>query len=52
MWYFSWILGMGVALAAGVISALWFESHDDRHASHRKSRRPAASAKGAATPST
>ncbi|HTJ93016.1 MAG TPA: cytochrome bd-I oxidase subunit CydX [Pararobbsia sp.] len=45
MWYFSWILGMGVALAAGVISALWFEAHDDRRASHRKPRKPAALAK-------
>ncbi|CAM2140277.1 Cytochrome bd ubiquinol oxidase subunit X [Pararobbsia alpina] len=42
MWYFSWILGVGVALAAGVISALWFEAHDDRHASHRKPGKPAA----------
>jgi cyd operon protein YbgT len=39
MWYFSWILGIGVALAAGVISALWFESHDARHASHRRPRK-------------
>ena len=44
MWYFSWILGVGVALAAGVISALWFEAHDDRNMSHRKP------AKGAALP--
>ena len=29
MWYFSWILGVGVALAAGVISALWLESRED-----------------------
>ena len=48
MWYFSWILGIGVALAAGVISALWFEAHDDRRVSHRKLSKPAPLAKGAA----
>jgi cyd operon protein YbgT len=32
MWYFSWILGVGVALAAGVIGALWFEAREQRQA--------------------
>ncbi|CAB3788519.1 hypothetical protein LMG28138_02625 [Pararobbsia alpina] len=36
MWYFSWILGVGVALAAGVIGALWFEAREDRQAAHRQ----------------
>jgi cytochrome bd-I ubiquinol oxidase subunit X len=26
MWYFSWILGLGFALAFGVINAMWYES--------------------------
>ncbi len=26
MWYFSWILGVWVAIGFGVVSALWFES--------------------------
>lgn len=26
MWYFTWILGLGLALALGVINALWLES--------------------------
>jgi cyd operon protein YbgT len=26
MWYFTWILGIGVALAFGVINAMWLES--------------------------
>jgi cyd operon protein YbgT len=36
MWYFTWILGIGVALAFGLINALWletaekFESAEDR----------------------
>jgi cyd operon protein YbgT len=26
MWYFTWILGLGFALAAGVISVMWLET--------------------------
>lgn len=26
MWYFTWILGLGLALAFAVINALWLES--------------------------
>jgi cyd operon protein YbgT len=25
MWYFSWILGVGLALTFGVLNAMWFE---------------------------
>lgn len=25
MWYFTWILGIGVALSFGVINAMWLE---------------------------
>jgi cytochrome bd-I ubiquinol oxidase subunit X len=25
MWYFSWILGLGLALLFGVLNALWYE---------------------------
>ncbi|MBN3726697.1 cytochrome bd-I oxidase subunit CydX [Burkholderia sp. Ac-20379] len=28
MWYFTWILGIGVALSFGVINAMWLESHE------------------------
>jgi cyd operon protein YbgT len=27
MWYFSWILGVGLALAAGIINVLWLEAN-------------------------
>ncbi len=27
MWYFTWILGLGLAVAFGVINALWLESN-------------------------
>lgn len=26
MWYFTWILGVSLALAFGVINAMWLES--------------------------
>ena len=26
MWYFSWRLGIGVALGFGIINAMWLES--------------------------
>lgn len=26
MWYFTWILGVMLALALGVINALWYEA--------------------------
>lgn len=25
MWYFSWILGLGLALAFGIINGMWHE---------------------------
>lgn len=25
MWYFAWVLGVGAALALGVINVMWFE---------------------------
>jgi cyd operon protein YbgT len=25
MWYFTWILGTGLALTFGVLNAIWFE---------------------------
>jgi len=26
MWYFTWMLGLGLALAAGIINVLWLET--------------------------
>jgi len=28
MWYFSWILGTGLALTFGVLNAIWYEILD------------------------
>jgi cyd operon protein YbgT len=43
MWYFSWILGLGLACAFGILNAMWFEFRDDaeRAKSHPDSNRPA-----------
>ena len=32
MWYFSWILGLGLALTFGVLNAIWYEvvERDDK----------------------
>ncbi|WP_417307991.1 cytochrome bd-I oxidase subunit CydX [Devosia sp.] len=29
MWYFSWILGVSLACAFGVLNAMWYELRDD-----------------------
>ena len=34
MWYFSWILGLGLALAFAILNAMWFELHADEAAKH------------------
>jgi cytochrome bd-I ubiquinol oxidase subunit X len=28
MWYFSWILGLGLALACGILNAMWYEMRE------------------------
>jgi cyd operon protein YbgT len=32
MWYFSWVLGLGLAAAFAILNAMWFEvrADDDR----------------------
>lgn len=32
MWYFSWILGIGLACAFAILNAMWFELHADAQA--------------------
>mgnify|MGYP006282524691 FL=1 len=29
MWYFAWILGLGVAVMFAVINAIWLETRED-----------------------
>lgn len=28
MWYFSWILGIGLALSLGIINVMWLEANN------------------------
>ena len=30
MWYFAWILGLGLAATVGILNALWYELHTVR----------------------
>jgi len=32
MWYFSWILGIGLACAFAILNAMWYELHSDEMA--------------------
>jgi cyd operon protein YbgT len=29
MWYFSWILGLGLAVGFGILNGMWHEFHAD-----------------------
>lgn len=32
MWYFAWVLGLGLACAFAILNAMWLElGEDDRH---------------------
>jgi cyd operon protein YbgT len=35
MWYFSWILGLGLACAFAILNAMWFEMDADRQANEQ-----------------
>lgn len=32
MWYFAWILGLGLACAWGILNAMWYELYLDDQA--------------------
>lgn len=43
MWYFAWILGLGLALTFGILNAIWFEIREierERQASAGSSESP------------
>jgi cyd operon protein YbgT len=42
MWYFSWILGLGLACAFGILNAMWYEVHATDEAHQRREPRPPA----------
>ncbi len=35
MWYFAWILGIGLACAFAILNAMWFELDADARASQK-----------------
>ena len=35
MWYFAWVLGVGLACAFAILNALWFELDADKDAGTR-----------------
>jgi len=40
MWYFSWILGLGLALTFGVLNAIWFEVLETRRQQGERGKVP------------
>jgi len=40
MWYFSWILGLGLACAFAILNALWFELVTDEADGEPSSEEP------------
>lgn len=40
MWYFSWILGVSLACAFGILNAMWFELREDRRVAREEGREP------------
>ncbi len=40
MWYFSWILGLGLACAFSILNAMWFELREGHDYAPQLSRSP------------
>ncbi|MGF6495203.1 cyd operon protein YbgT [Luteibacter sp. 621] len=40
MWYFAWILGLGLACTFAILNAMWFEVHADDEAHYQKDQHP------------
>lgn len=36
MWYFSWILGLGLACTFSILNAMWFEMNENKEAQFRR----------------
>lgn len=36
MWYFSWILGVGLAAAFAILNGMWFEMREQDHAAREE----------------
>jgi len=42
MWYFAWVLGLGLACAFAILNAMWFELDFDRREAERREEAGAA----------
>lgn len=40
MWYFSWILGVGLACSFAILNAMWFEMREDRRIAREEAQEP------------
>ena len=40
MWYFSWILGVGLACSFAILNAMWFEMREDRRIAVQPGKEP------------
>ena len=38
MWYFSWVLGLAMAIMFGILNAMWLEMHLNRKANGKSER--------------
>ena len=36
MWYFAWILGLGLAASFAILNAMWYEMREDAEAAAAK----------------
>lgn len=34
MWYFAWVLGIGLAVGVAVLNGIWHEFHTDANTDH------------------
>ncbi|OVZ57989.1 cytochrome bd-I oxidase subunit CydX [Pigmentiphaga sp. NML080357] len=50
MWYFSWILGLGLAAAFAVLNAMWYELMEEGPSLRAGARPPGGGAGGLAEP--
>lgn len=46
MWYFSWILGFGLACTFAILNAMWFELRYDRQREQARTAQREAQAEG------
>lgn len=46
MWYFSWMLGLGLALAFGILNAMWYEIVEGQREERERANSSSSSRRG------